>query len=121
MIHKSTVRLGFSPRIPLFHNNFHSSSTTVCWSHTPIRLGGGLWRPTLLSQPRRRRGGGGVPGPHWDRYRATSPGGVSQPWPRWATTSFRHRGEHYGPERAPFLVGLAVGEGDGLVIFSSTW
>ncbi len=37
MIHKSTVRLGFSPRIPLFHNNFHSSSTTVCWSHTPIR------------------------------------------------------------------------------------
>jgi hypothetical protein len=29
--------------------------------------------------------------------------------------------EHYGPGGDAFLVGLVVGEGDGLVIFSSTW
>ena len=29
--------------------------------------------------------------------------------------------EHYGPGGDVLLVGLAVGEGDGLVSFSSTW
>jgi hypothetical protein len=30
-------------------------------------------------------------------------------------------GQHYGPGGDAFLVGLVVGEGDGLVIRSSTW